>query len=213
MADTAISEVRICNMALSRIGASSAIESLTEGSAESNECNLWYNFSRKQALAASDWSFARRRLTLATHGDDPPDGVWGFRYQYPSDCVVLRKIQNPTGASLIVQDEDAVSAQDAIPFEVETDDNQDTLSILTDLDDAVGVYTFDLQTVTLFSEFFVILLATGLSVNIAYALTGKSEIVQAQTEAFIRLSGAAAASNANERVSKAPREAEWVRGR
>jgi|ETNvirnome_2_300_1030623.scaffolds.fasta_scaffold00986_4 hypothetical protein len=212
MADIAISEVRICNMALSRIGASSAIESLTEGSAESHECNLWYHFSRQQALAANDWSFARRRLTLATHSDDPPDGVWGFRYQYPSDCVVLRKIQNPTGASLVV-DNEPVSAQDAIPFEVETDLNQDTLSILTDLDNAVGVYTFDLKTVTLFSEFFVLLLATAISVNIAYALTGKTELVQAQTEAFLRLSGAAASSNANERVGKAPREAEWIRDR
>jgi len=213
MADTAISEVRICNMALSRIGASSAIESLTEGSAESNECNLWYNFSRKQALASHDWSFARRRLTLATHGDDPPDGVWGFRYQYPSDCVVFRKLQNPTGASLIVRDEATVSAQDAIPFDVETDDDQDTLSILTDLDDAVGVYTFNLTTVTLFSEFFVILLATAISANIAYALTGKTDIVQAQTEAFFQLNSAAAASNANERVGRAPREAEWIRDR
>ena len=34
MADLSVSEVSICNMALSKIGASSNIESLTESSAE-----------------------------------------------------------------------------------------------------------------------------------------------------------------------------------
>jgi hypothetical protein len=99
MADLSVSEVSICNMALSKIGASSSIESLTEESAEANECNLWYTFSRRQTLQATDWGFARRRITLATHGDDPPSGVWGYRYQYPSDCLTMRKIESPVSGT------------------------------------------------------------------------------------------------------------------
>ena len=215
MADLAISEVRICNMALSNIGASSAIESLTEGSSESNECNLWYTYSRKQSLAAYDWSFARKRLTLATHSDDPPAGVWAYRYQYPSDAVVMRKMQNPSGVSAVVflSDEslDSGSAE-AVPFAIEVSDDG-TKSILTNLDEAVGVYTFDQTDVTLFSEFFVSMFSFALASNVAYALTGKQEVREAMIASFQQMFRQAPASNAAEEISKPPRDASWVRGR
>lgn len=200
MATTAISEVLICNMGLSLIGAGK-IESLTEGTAESNECDTWYTFSRRQALAAHDWSFARKHLTLADHTDDPDD-TWAFRYQYPSDCVVMRKLQSPTSA-----------IDDAIPFEVELDTGGDALSILTDLDDAIAIYTRNLTNVALFSEFFVVMLATAIASNVAFALTGKEELKKDMVEQFLQMSSAARATNANEQVGRAPREADYIRGR
>jgi len=213
MADIAISEVRICNMALSLIGASSTIESLTEGSAESNACNLWYNYARKQALAAYDFSFARRRLTLTTHSDDPPSGVWAYRYQYPSDCVVMRKIQNPTGGAATIWAQDALDTSDAIPFEIELSDDQSTKSILTNLDEAIAVYTFNLTEVGLFSEFFVSFLALAIAQSIAFSVTGKREIEELMAARFVQMSLRAGNSDANEQVGKPPRDADWIRGR
>ncbi len=197
-----ISKVRICNMALSNVGARSTIEDLAEGSAEANECNLWYDYSRLQVLEASDWSFARKRLTLTTHGDAAPDGVWSYRYQYPSDCVMFRKIQNPSGDQAL-----------PVPYEIETDLTQDNRSILTNLDEAVGVYTFDLETTALFSPFFVEMLAAALSSHIAFTLTGKGEIRQAMVESFASLQRAAPAYNANEQMKAAPADADWIGGR
>ena len=201
MADTSISEVRISNMALSNVGASSSIETMTEASAEAAQCNLWYNFSRKQALAANDWSFARRRLILATHGDDPP-GTWAYRYQYPVDCVKFRKLENPAGRKAL-----------AVPFDVELGDDQETKSILTDLDDATGVYTFNLVQVTLFSEFFVTMFAAALAVNICYSLTKKLKLKKELIMDFRSLSLVAQAADGNEQVSAPPREADWIEGR
>ena len=213
MASTAISEVRICNMAMSMIGASSKIETLTEDTAEAQECNLWYTYSRKQALAANDWSFARRRLTLATHNDDPPSGIWAYRYQYPSDCVVLRNLQNPSGVAAIACLNDNFTTFDAVPFEVETASSQTDLSILTDLDEAVAVYTFDLTEVLLFSEFFVQMLAAALAANTAFTLTGQSELEDKMVQRFQLMSRAARASDANEAVGKPPRDVDYIRAR
>jgi len=201
MATTTISEARIASMALSNIG-HSGIESISGTEAGAKECDLWYDFARRQALAANDWNFARRRLTLATHSDDPPSGVWAYRYQYPSDCVAFRKIQNPAGETA-----------DAIPFEIELSDNQETKSILTDLDDAVGVYTMNLTQVTLFSEFFVQLLGFALATQVAYPLTGKKEIREGMEATFQNMLRVAPAVNANEQVGAQPRDAEWIRGR
>ena len=197
-----ISKVRICNMALSNVGASSALESLTDGSAEAETCDLWYDYSRLQALAGYDWNFARRRLTLATHSDDPPDGVWAYRYQYPSDCVAFRKIQNPSGDRAA-----------PVPFEIEVSDDLGTKSILTDLDDAVGVYTFDLETVTLFSPFFVEMFSFALSSHIAFALTGKQALRTEMLKTFSALQRSAPAVNANEQMEGLPKEASWIEGR
>tara|TARA_Y100000310_G_scaffold25627_1_gene24510 strand:+ start:4199 stop:4813 length:615 start_codon:yes stop_codon:yes gene_type:complete len=203
MADITISEVRISNMALSNIGANSTIETMEENSAEAKECNLWYHYSRLQALAANDWSWARRRLTLTAHSIDPPSGVWGYRYQYPSDCVVFRSIQNPAGEKA-----------DPIPFEIEAAGSAyDTKSILTDADDAIGVYTFDQRVVTMFSEFFVEMFAFALASHIVFALTGSKELRKEMIGGFQSMARIAPASDANERAGAPPRDTDWIRGR
>ncbi len=210
-----ISKVKIGNMALSNIGARSSIEDLTENTAEAQQINLWYDFARGEALEAFNWSFARKRLTLALHADDPPPGVWAYRYQYPADALVLRFIENPTNtgsSDSIFQQYDSVGSN-AVPYNIEVDDAKESKTILTNLEDAVGVYTFDLETTSLFSKLFIQTLAANLGYHIAMALTGKSDIRKEQYDRFLELLTFAPAANANEEVPKAPREAEWIRGR
>jgi|TARA_Y100000310_G_scaffold171987_2_gene172108 hypothetical protein len=198
----AISAVKIANLALSNLGARSSIESFTEETAEANEADLWYNFSREAVLAAYDWSFARKRLTLASHSEDPPDGVWAYRYQYPADCLVARYLVNPAG-----------SGADAVPFEIEADSTGETKTILTDLDDAVLVYTWKLEITDLFSPHFVLCLSFLLAHHMALALTGKKAIRDDMLNRFLLLLLQADAQNANEMVDKPPREAESIRAR
>ena len=201
MATTTISEVRICNMALTHLGESNAIETLDEGSAESNACDLWYDFSRRAALASSDWNFARGRLTLATHNDDPP-AEWGYRYQYPSDCVKFRRITNPAGEK-----------QPPIPYRIELSDDRETKSILANLDDAEGVYTFNLTQVNLFDEYFVLLLSFALAANITYSITGKSDLRNELNKTFSEMARIATATNANEDTADIPADTDWIDGR
>lgn len=210
------SKLLICNMALASVG-SDKIEALEELSSGAAQCTLWYDHSRIQALESHDWNFARRRVTLVAHADDSPSGVWVRRYQYPSDCLVIRGIQHPmlvtqvNKAGLIFQD--SGDLPDAIPFDVELDVDQDSKSIVTNLGDAVMVYTWDIQDTALFSPYFVKLLAAALASNIAYALTGKTDVEDRMIARFTALNLAAPAFNANEQMRYAPRDASWVRGR
>lgn len=212
-----ISTVLISNMALSHLGAGQ-IQAMDEASAEAIQANLWYDPSRKQALTSHNWGFARKRAVLAVHGDDPPEGVWAYRYIYPVDCLVARELVNPAmGAvsSLTVfgsRPQDVWAAGDAVPFDVETSDNE-TKSILTDLEDATLVYTFNQESTSMFSWPFIDALAYLMAGRLAFALTGKRSLAQDMFEAYRSVVRSASATDANEGVAAAPREAEWIRKR
>lgn len=196
-----IDQVTICNMALTNIGAST-IEAIDEGSPASNACQTWYAYSRLQALEVQDWNFARRRQTLTLIEEDPVEGIWLYRYQYPSDCVFFRRIQNPLGDYV-----------DPIPFEVEVDSDLNAKSILTNQETPQGVYTFDQTVTSIYSPLFVSLLSFALASNIAYTLTGKQEMRKTMVELFNGIAKSAPAANANEQMAEAPPDTEWITGR
>lgn len=52
------SEIEICNIALSRIGNSRSINSMTEASKEANQCSLHYEQCRDAVLSDFPWNFA-----------------------------------------------------------------------------------------------------------------------------------------------------------
>ena len=204
-----IDDVAIANMALSHVGASSDIESFTEKTTEAIQCLAWYDASRRQVLAVHDWGFARLRRTLALHGDtisetasDPLAGVWGFRYEYPDNCVKARKIQDPNAPP-----------GDLVPFNVETSLNGQEKTILTSMEDAVLVYTFDQQATELFTPLFVQALSHLLASQIAFAVTNIRKIKQEQLRAYFFVLGSAAAEDINEGVADPVRDADWIRDR
>lgn len=215
-------EVTIGNMALSHVGASSTIESLTEDVPQAAQVNIWYHPARKQVLKAHDWNFARKRQTLTTHGDDPP-AEWAYRYQYPSDALSIRKMVNPvatagaTSRALFPDDLGVTQAilgvqGDPIPFVVEISDDG-TMSILTDLETAVAGYTFDQTSGALFSPIFDEILSHLIAARIAFSLTGKLTIKNREEKTFQRLILTAPALDAQEMQARKPREAESIRGR
>ena len=215
-----ISDTRIANMALGHVGTRSNIESLAdEVSTEANACRLWYDYSRVQTLEAFDWNFARVRAVLTTHGEDPPDGVWGFRYVYPGDCVSARKLENPTGTvagqtGVWVSNFSTPAIRgDAIAFEIELNSAGTQKTILTDLSDATLVYTFEQKSMNLWSPLGIEALALALASHIAFTLTGKIKLSQNLALTFQYMMLLAPANNANEMVDKPPRDSDWVRGR
>jgi hypothetical protein len=196
----AISTVQIANFALAKIGSDATIESMTENSAEAKECNLWLEHTRLQALASYDWSFARVRATLATHGDDAPTG-WTYRYIYPVDAVKARFIENPAGLNA-----------DPVPYAVEQS-TSGSKSIITDLNEAVLIYTKDVTVPGLYTPYFIELLAAVLGSHIAYALTGKANLGDRLALEARRMSIFAPAMDAVEHQEKVPRDADHIRGR
>jgi hypothetical protein len=189
-------------MALSHIGAKARVENFeTEISPEARELNRWYDFARQQSLEAYNWKFARKRLALALHEEDPP-AQWVYRYQWPSDCIAIRRIWNPVG-------EDAP----AVPYEVETSTEGTSLSILTNMEDAVAIYTWDQKTTSLFSLFFISVLSRLLASFISPSLTGNQKITQEQVNAYFSLIRSASSNDGNQQVEGEPRDASWIADR
>lgn len=199
-----VSAVRIGNLALSKIGDRGRIESFSEQSTQAQEISLWYDFAREEVLRAYNWSFARKRQTLAAHAEAPPAGLWAYRYQYPATCVAFRRIVNPFGRQ-----------SDRVPYEIEVgeDEGAETKTILTNLGSAVGLFTQNVANTTRFSPFFIQCLATLLGHYIAFALTGKTDIADKMGQLYARMIESAPQYDANEEAAEPERDAVWVRAR
>lgn len=197
----ALSKVAICNMALGHIGASSTLESIDEPSAAAASCRLWYDHSRLVTLAAHDWNFARKRQILPLHAEAAPEPEWLFRYQYPADCVVGRRVPSPA------------TVPPFAPFAVEADSTGTSQCILTNMEQATLIYTFDQTSVAMFSNVFIELLSFQLAHHIAFTITGKREIKADMLDAYQMLLATAPSSNANEGAEGPPADADWIRAR
>lgn len=92
-----MSEVEICNLALSHIG-KPAINALSEQGASANECNRHYAQARDKVLTKGgfDWRISRRRVALAQVTNDRT-AEWGYAYARPADCLSLRAIKDANG--------------------------------------------------------------------------------------------------------------------
>ena len=89
---TALSEVDICNMALSNLGIALGIQSLNDKTAEAKACAFWYPKARDQLLQSAPWNFAYTYQVLTSDGSNVPGTNfaypgWGYAYQYPNDCL------------------------------------------------------------------------------------------------------------------------------
>jgi len=196
----AISTVQIANLALSKTGNDSTIESLDENSAEAKQCKLWMDRARIQTLEAFNWDFARIRATLAAHNDDPPDD-WGYRYIYPSDCVKALFVQNPLG-------------KNKLPVEYIVEQSTDgTKSILTDQASAVLIFTKDETRPSFYPEWFIEMLASVLGAKVAFPLTGKARLAASLRLEAREMAILAPAMVANEKQEGPARESEHITGR
>ena len=195
------SKVTICNLALSNTGSKSTIESIDEDNPPAKICKLWYEPARIASLEAFNWSFARSSIILATHSVAAPTYRWAYRYQYPAGCVRARYIENPLGTDA-----------DPVPYEVEEGDT-DTLSIVTDQDDAVLIYTRDVSSVSKFSMHFLLLMSMQLGVFICPELTGKiSRRDRIQKDLQDMILNAPVADTEESAPKQAP-DASWIKAR
>jgi len=82
------SEVEICNLALSNIRAGS-INSLNESGIQAQACKLKYGLLRDRCLK-EPWLFNRRIVALALV--DIEIFNWAHAYQYPTNCLKIRRL-------------------------------------------------------------------------------------------------------------------------
>lgn len=195
------SKTSICNMALSHVGSKVNIESIDENIPPAKLCKMWYDAARIQTLEGFDWSFARKTALLATHAEAAPTHRYSHRYILPSDYVAARLMENPAGP-----------AADAVAYRVENA-GDGTLSLLTNLESASLVYTFDSTEVHHFTMQFTETFAIALAGRIAYKLTGKVTLVRDLRQMFAEAIMTAQISDINSSIPPEERDAATIRAR
>lgn len=197
----ASSEVKICNMALGRVGVSIFIDALTESSQAAVVCNQFYESSRDRALVEGRFNFATTRATLADLGTPPTN--WSYRYALPSDCLDVQRIVTPGIRNPL--------AKNRIPFELAEEAGARVL--YTDQAQAELVYTKRVTNPNLFSPQFESALAWLLASEITMPLAAAPNLA---TNAFKRYLGeisAAQAASLNEAQEDVEPDSEFISGR
>lgn len=192
----------ICNIALLRVGQGQTLDSLDESTAEAQACDALYEHSRDSVLAAMPWRFATRRATLALLEDVERDG-WDLVYTAPADCLATRYLYPGTRNP---------GSDELTPFALEDEDGEGPV-ILTDLEDAVLVYTAKVTVVTRFPPLFVDALAWRLASELALALPIKPQVGLAMEQNYQRALARAAAADMNQGQGDLPADSEFIRAR
>lgn len=184
------SEVTICNLALSHIGAN-PIASLSDSLREARECKILFDSTRDSVLRDHKWSFATKRLTLALLSDTYTG--WTYAYSYPTDCLVAHEIYNEYSN---------YSRTSKIEFEIASSSSLTSKIILTDKENAELIYTAKITDCNMFDSLFIAALAYKLAMELAIPLKGNGQLTQAMYQLYVITINQAKTISANETYCK-----------
>lgn len=145
------SVVQICNMALSHIGSSARVTSLSppDGTVEAGLCSTFYDQARTEMLEPGAWRFSLKRAALATVTNESTN--WAQAYALPSDCMRALRVF-PASAFLTVFNQDdarySPNDHDSAPYTIEGD------VLFANVEDAVLLYVRDVTDTNKFSPSF-----------------------------------------------------------
>jgi len=182
--------VDICNIALSRIGVA-PISSTSEQSAQANHCRVFFDLARDSALRAHEWNFATAQIQLTEVATNPFYG-WGYCYEYPPNCVKVRKVGT---AEIFI-------GADPANFAVLLDDKLGKNRIVSDQEDAYCEYTVQVINSDLFDALFVDALAWRLAAELAIPLRGDPSLQKQAFQNFLAIVSQAQATDANTQKKK-----------
>jgi hypothetical protein len=154
-------KTKISNLALSHLGSSKTIANFeTERSAEANACREYFDTAVEEVLQGFHWPFASKIAALALI-EEQPSAEWGYAYQYPTDCLDIRRILSGTRND---------SKDSEIQYRIFGDN--DGKQIHTDKDQAEVEYTVKLTDPSRFPADFAMALSFLLAAYIAARITG-----------------------------------------
>jgi hypothetical protein len=200
----AITKTQICNFAIGHLGIGKTIADIeTERSAEANACRTFYEVCLDIVLAELNWPFAKKFAALALV-DTLPTSEWAYSYQYPSDCVKLRKIYSGQRMD---------SHDTRVPYDLlEATTGK---YILTDLPEAEAEYTTRSANVNYFSAEFAMAFSRLLASYIAPSITSGDNfgIGQKQLQIYEIEMSKAKKNALNEIQKDLDPESEFIRAR
>lgn len=159
------SALKLCNIALSKLGESPIVAIDPNGSPAARLCYLHYHPARRETLCAARWSFANKRVTLlSSEGTEEGDSSTGHRrhHSLPSDCLRVLSVKAP---SWTLQGRAVYSATSPLQMS----------------------YTYDCEDTELFEPLFCDALATRLAEKLCIPLTSSSTAREALTQEFYKI--------------------------
>jgi len=183
------SEIDICNLALSLLGERAEVTSITppDGTNEAQQCGRFYPMARDELLEMFAWSFATRRVVLASVDSDRPG--WLYAYTLPTTCL----------KPLSVLAQQVLDDTESADFIVETSDTGTRL-LFTNQEEATLRYVATVTDTTRFTPLFCAALARLMSVKLAGQMikgTTGMQISQGMEKIFIVERAEAITSDAN----------------
>lgn len=185
----ALSAVKICNMALDKIGAN-RISSLSDTDRTSVLCNDVYERARDELLYSHPWNFAITRASLSADAATP-DWEYSNQYTLPNDCLRVIRLEY-TNYDYRVEGRKIVTDQGA-PLKI--------------------IYIKQETDVTVFTPGFTELLALKIAIDLGYNFTANASLIQGLIDQFRRKKAEVKQHDAQEGN---PRELEadtWSSGR
>jgi hypothetical protein len=173
-------KTEICNLALARIREMSIGDVDTDNTPQAVQCRLFYDLAVQDILTKNAWQFTKKTVALAERSTSPVG--WGYEYDYPNDCLQVRRIVHPaaepTGTPALGSTGESVPGLNLppIPFEVasSTDVLDESRAIFCNIEDARCEYTYNLTNLQHWPFPFIELLAWRLAVDLSLALGGDS---------------------------------------
>ena len=183
-----ISEVMICNLALTALGQTTQITSLDEPTKAARLCRLWYAPTRDAVLEDHCWNFATRCSQLPLI-EAPQTGEFSFAYRKPADCVRVRELERGTEFTMIGDE------------------------VHTDAAPASMIYTARVEDPNSFSAKFVRALAYNLAAALAVPLMQSNRLEQSMMSKYREFLAGAEEVDSSEGQIRPVEENAWIEAR
>jgi hypothetical protein len=158
----AVTDVGICNLALSKIGHETRISAIGEAGRAGEQCEIFYEYTRDFMLAAHLWNFAIGRAALSLDAISP---AFEYDNQYLLPADNLRAVE---------------LYQERQPFKVEGS------RLLTDASVANLVYIKKVTDTQLFSPLFSKALVTQLAFDLSNVIAGSNKVNMKEVKDSLR---------------------------
>lgn len=233
-------EVSIANRALLSIGARAQISSLnpSDGSVEGDACSVLFTPTFEALARTAQWNCLTKQITLsmiaAAQGTpENPDGTsfpipptpWLYTYAYPSDCLAFRFIvpsfpaqEGDTPSQTTINNAAGAWVPNGgqIPFVVtsSSDTNNTPIEvILTNQDQAQGVYTANIPNPAIWDSLFQSAMVASLAAYLVPALSLSMPLMDRSIASAERCIAQARASDGNEGVTVMDHLPDWMQAR
>lgn len=196
--------VSVCNRALLSIGARAKISSLSEGSTESDACNILFQTTFEALARSAAWNCLRNQgaLTLIAAAQGTPENLdgttlplppvpWLYQYAYPSLCLDIRYLlpslpnSTPSGTTPLTTASNTNTPWVPTPYQVPfvvayaTDSsNSPIITVLTNLTQAVAVYTVNQPNPSIWDSLFSQAMVSSLAAYLVPALSLNIPLMQ-----------------------------------